>query len=162
MRNKYAVSLRFEKSNCYFCKAAQEIKDEKQSVLLQLEDTSRDLQRRADELAMLKLTNDDLRAQLEQATHAAQVAVMDFEKKRAHLNAEVDELRQQLQSTDSEAFERLNDLNAHIEELLHEKTAIEAALDDSKLEIARLKEQRTQKVLKYIYPLLNLCKFLGS
>lgn len=97
---------------------------------------------------MLKIKNDELRTQLEQATQAAQQATFDFEKKRALLIAEVDGLRLQLQSTDSEAFERLSDLNTHIEDLLHEKANIEAALDDAKIQIARLNEQRAQKVIQ--------------
>ena len=129
-------------------------------MLLQLEDASRDLQRRADELAMLKIRNDELRTQLDQATQAAQQAASDFERKKSLLNAEVDELRLQLQSTDSEAFERLSDLNAHIEDLLHEKATVEAALDDSKLKIERLKEQRAQKVVSSI-DLINALICLG-
>lgn len=115
-------------------------------MLAKLEDASRDLQRRADELAILKTKNDDLRTQLEHATQVANEAAIDFEKKRMILNSEIDELQLQLRTTDSDAFERLNDLNTHIEELLHEKAIVEANLDESKLEIARLKEQHAQKV----------------
>jgi predicted nucleic acid-binding Zn-ribbon protein len=92
-----------------------EIKNERESLLDQLENASEDLHKRSGEMEGLRLKNEELQLQLTNSLQTAHESANEFEKRRQGLLQELEDVRVQLKNTDGAAYDRLNDLNAHLE-----------------------------------------------